>query len=91
MWALPISDTGERSARPRRIPRLAHAARGNSGLGSGGNRPARVGFQAAGYIGKFIFFLFSFEFVFQSHFKIDFKAKSNKTKTTPLNKTNATA
>jgi hypothetical protein len=40
---------------------------------------------------RFLFFLFFYKFVFQSHFKMNFEFKSNKTKTTPQNKPNATA
>jgi hypothetical protein len=42
-------------------------------------------------VSLFFSFLFLYKFVFQSHFKMDFEFKSNKTKTTPQNKSNATA
>jgi hypothetical protein len=79
--------------RPTRArERSRKAARFGPTAREGRSRLALVGFQATGCTGKFIYlffcFLFSYEFVFQNHFKIDFKSKSNKTKTTPLNKTN---
>jgi hypothetical protein len=68
-----------------------------NGLGSarptrekGKSRPARMASRPpAAQVSSFFFF--SYMNLFSKPFKIDFKSKSNKTKTTPLNKTNATA
>jgi hypothetical protein len=63
---LPISDTRERGARPRLLPRPAHMDTGEKRrkrarfvgptAREGGNRPAWAGLQAAGQ--QVIFFLF---------------------------------
>jgi hypothetical protein len=71
------------------------ARRPNREREKGGSRLARFGsggppgHRATGKeVSSFFFF---YKFVFQSHFKMNFEFKSNKTKTTPQIKSNATA
>jgi hypothetical protein len=83
MRALPISDTGEGSACPRRIPGPAHAARGNSGFGSvrpnsgRGEETGQLGWASRPLAAQVSLFFFLYVNLFSKPFKIDFKSNLN--------------
>jgi hypothetical protein len=82
-WAGPCYRDG-RAEESGLLGSVAQAKGGRAGrLGS-----ARAGLQATGPQVRFLFLFY--KFIFQIHFKMNFEFKSNKTKTTPQNKSNAT-